>query len=47
MEYSVGSIILKKVVNTEKTTQITARVYTVKPISLEGKKPYTKKLKGS
>ena len=45
MEYSVGSIILKKVVNTEKTTQITARVYISETYLPEGKKPYTKKHK--
>lgn len=45
MEYIVGSIILKKVVNTEKTTQITARVYISETYLPEGKKPYTKKHK--
>lgn len=45
MEYSVGTIILKKVVNTKKTTQITARVYISETYIPEGKKPYTKKYK--
>ncbi len=45
MEYNVGTIILKKVVNTEKTTQITARIYISETYLPEDEKPYMKKYK--
>lgn len=45
MSHSVGTIILKDVVNTEKTTEITVRVYLSETYLPQDKKPYTKKLK--
>ena len=43
MDYSVGTIVLKKVSNTEETTTITARVYIRETCLPPGKKPYTRK----
>lgn len=43
LDYSVGTIILKKVVNTEDTTTITADVCVSETYLPENKKPYTKK----
>ncbi len=45
MSHSVGTIILKDVVNTEKTTEITVRVYLSETYLPQDKKPYTKKFK--
>ena len=43
MDYSVGTILLKKVVNTEETTTITVKVYISETYLPSGDKPYTKK----
>ena len=43
MDYSVGTIRLKKVVNTEETTTITARVYISETYLPQERKPYTRK----
>lgn len=43
MDYSVGTIRLKKVVNTEDTTTITAQVYLSETYLPQGRKPYTRK----
>ena len=43
MDYSVGMILLKKVVNTEETTTITVKVYISETYLPSGDKPYTKK----
>ena len=43
--YSVGTIKLKEVVNTDKTTKITADVYESKTYLPKNQKPYTKKSK--
>lgn len=43
MDYSVGTIRLKKVVNTEETTTITAQVYLSETYLPQGEKPYTRK----
>lgn len=43
MDYSVGTIRLKKVVNTEETTSITAQVYISETYLPQGRKPYTRK----
>ena len=45
MDYSVGTIRLKKVVNTEETTTITAQVYLSETDLPQGRKPYTRKYK--
>ena len=45
MDHSVGTVVLKKVVNTEDTTEITVRVHVSEIYLPEGKKPYTKKSK--
>ena len=45
LDYSVGTIILKKVVNTEDTTTITADVYGSETYLPDNKKPYTKKIR--
>lgn len=45
MDYSVDTIRLKKVVNTEETTTITAQVYLSETYLPQGRKPYTKKYK--
>lgn len=45
MDYSVGTIRLKKVVNTEETTTITAQVYLSETYLPQGRKPYTRKYK--
>ena len=45
MDHSVGTLVLKKVVNTEDTTEITVRVYINEIYLPDGKKPYTKKYK--
>lgn len=45
MSHSVGSIILKNVVNTEETTEITVQVYLSETYLPQSKKPYTKKFK--
>ena len=45
MDCSVGTIRLKKVVNTEKTTEITAQVYLSETYLPSGKKPHTVKYK--
>lgn len=45
MDYSIGTIILKKVVNTDETTKITIRVYVSETYLPEKKRPYTKKAK--
>ena len=43
MDYSVGTIRLKRVVNTGDTTRITVQVYISETYVSEGKKPYTRK----
>lgn len=43
MDHSIGTVILKKVVNTEKTTEITAQIYGREIYLPKNKKPYTKK----
>ncbi len=43
MDHSIGTVILKKVVNTEKTTEITAQIYGREIYLPKSKKPYTKK----
>lgn len=43
MDYSVDTIHLKKVVNTEETTTITAQVYLSETYLPQGRKPYTRK----
>ena len=43
MDYSVGTIRLRRVVNTEDTTRITVQVYISETYVPEGKKPYTRK----
>ena len=43
MDYSVGTIRLKKVINTEETTRITAQVYLSETYLPHGKKPHTRK----
>lgn len=45
MDYSIGTIILKKVVNTDETTKIMIRVYVSETYLPEKKRPYTKKSK--
>ena len=45
MDYSVGTIILKRVVNTDDTTKITAEVYMSETHLPENRKPYTKRYK--
>ena len=45
MDYSVGTIRLKKVANTEETTTITAQVYLSETVLPQGRKPYTRKYK--
>ena len=45
MEYSVGTIILKKIVNSDDTTRITAKVYVSETYLPENRKPYTKRFK--
>lgn len=45
MDYSVGTIRLKQVVNTEETTTITAQVYLSETYLPQGRKPYTRKYK--
>lgn len=45
MDYSVGTILLKKVVNTEETTTITVKVYISETYLPERKRPYTRKYK--
>ncbi len=45
MDYGIGSIILKNVVNTDKTTEITATTYGSETYLPESGKPYTKKTK--
>lgn len=45
LDYSVGTIILKKVVNTEDTTTITVDAYGSETYLPESKKPFTKKIK--
>ncbi len=45
MDYNIGRIILKKVINTEETTEITVRVYISETYIPEKKKPYTRKYK--
>lgn len=45
MDYGIGSIILKSVVNTDKTTEITATAYGSETYLPESGKPYTKKTK--
>lgn len=45
MDYSVDTIHLKKVVNTEETTTITAQVYLSETYLPQGRKPYTRKYK--
>ncbi len=46
MDYGIGSIILKKnVVNTDKTTEITATAYGSETYLPESGKPYTKENK--
>lgn len=45
MDYSIGTIILKKVVNTDETTKIMIRVYVSETYLPEKKRPYTKKAK--
>ena len=45
MDYSVGTIRLKKVVNTEETTTITAQVYISETYLPQGRKPHTRKYK--
>lgn len=43
MDYSVGTIRLKKVVNTEESTTITVQVYISETDLPQGRKPYTRK----
>ena len=43
MDYGVGTIRLKKVVNTEETTRITAQVYLSETYLPQGRKPHTRK----
>lgn len=43
MDYGVGTIRLKKVVNTEETTTITVQVYLSETYLPQGRKPYTRK----
>lgn len=45
LDYSVGTIILKRVVNTEDTTTITVDAYGSETYLPESKKPFTKKIK--
>ena len=45
MDYSVGTIRLKKVVNTEEATRITVQVYISETYLPQGRKPYTRKYK--
>lgn len=45
MDYSVGTIILKKIVNSDDTTRITAKVYVSETYLPENRKPYTKRFK--
>lgn len=45
MDYSVGTIVLKEVVNTEETTTITVQVSISETYLPDGEKPYTKKYK--
>ena len=45
MDYSVGTIRLKRVVNTEEITRITAQVYISETYLPQGRKPYTRKYK--
>ena len=45
MDYGIGSIMLKNVVNTDKTTEITATAYGSETYLPESGKPYTKKTK--
>ena len=45
MDYGVGTIRLKKVVNTEETTTITVQVYLSETYLPQGRKPYTRKYK--
>ena len=45
MDYGIGSIILKNVVNTDKTTEVTATAYGSETYLPESGKPYTKKTK--
>ena len=45
MDYSVGTISLKKVVNTAETTRITVQVYINETYLPQGRKPYTRKYK--
>ena len=43
MDYGIGSIILKNVVNTDNTTEITTTAYGSETYLPESGKPYTKK----
>ena len=45
MDYGVGTIRLKKVVNTEETTTITVQVYISETYLPQGRKPHTRKYK--
>ena len=45
MDYSVGTIRLKRVVNTEEITRIMAQVYISETYLPQGRKPYTRKYK--
>lgn len=45
MDYGIGSIILKNVVNTDKTTEVTATAYGSETYLPESGKPYIKKTK--
>ena len=45
MDYNVGTILLKKVVNTEEITTITVKVYIHETYLPERKRPYTRKYK--
>lgn len=45
VDYSVGTIRLKKVVNTEEATRITVQVYISETYLPQGRKPYTRKYK--
>ena len=45
MDYSVGTIVLRKVINTDDTTKITAKVYVSETYLPENRKPYTKRFK--
>ena len=45
LDYGVDAIVLKKVVNTEQTTEITVQVFGKETYLPEKKKPYTKKVK--